>query len=265
MASRISSRRPFSESGLHCTPDRTAPTLRLPELQTTRPTAGTISGSRKKARSSDSVSPSGRMPSVSGHAPPSEMLATTPYERARGGLSIVTVIARCGTTRTARSCITHLAALAPRCRDSSPKTPRLDPSSAWVNNKHTRNEYLLCDTGGLLLGQTVKGAQPPDQLHGVDSHDRPVPEELGENAQRDAVGGVVEGRDEDGGVGDVEICVAGREAPAVEHERRRHRETHHLGPRAVLQTHPLQALAVLLEGTVVRLAGILLPAEHERA
>ena len=57
----------------------------------------------------------------------------------------------------------------------------------------------------------MERAQPPHQVEGVDADDRPVGDELAEDAEGDAIGGIVEGGPQGGGVADVEVGVAGRE------------------------------------------------------
>ena len=58
-------------------------------------------------------------------------------------------------------------------------------------------------------------------------------------SQRDAVVWVVEGGDDDGGVADVKIGVAGGQTIAVVKNRRGHGQGHNLDFRAVFQTHAL--------------------------
>jgi hypothetical protein len=53
--------------------------------------------------------------------------------------------------------------------------------------------------------------KPQHQVNGVNAHHRPVLEQFAQNAERDAVVRVVERRDDDGGVADVEIRVARRQ------------------------------------------------------
>ena len=59
------------------------------------------------------------------------------------------------------------------------------------------------------------------------------PEQLAQDPECHAVGRVVEGRHQDGGVADVEVRVARRKPTAVEDDRRRHGQVDHLRPRAV--------------------------------
>jgi len=65
----------------------------------------------------------------------------------------------------------------------------------------------------------MDGAQAPHQVHGVDADHGPTvlaAEAFREDAERDAVVGVVEGGHQHAGVGDEEIGVAGGQAQAVE-------------------------------------------------
>ena len=75
----------------------------------------------------------------------------------------------------------------------------------------------------MFAGETVKGPEPPDQVNRMDSDDRPIREELGQDAAGEAVFGIVEGRHEDGRVRDVEVRITGRQTLAIETYRRGHR------------------------------------------
>ena len=61
-----------------------------------------------------------------------------------------------------------------------------------------------------MLGEAMEGAEAPGEVDGVDADDGPVGEAIGEDFQRDAVVRIVEGWNEDSGIGDVKIRVAGR-------------------------------------------------------
>ncbi len=76
--------------------------------------------------------------------------------------------------------------------------------------------------GGLLLRHAVERAESPDQFDAVDSDDPSVRKALGQGTQRDAVVRIVERRNQNHVVGDVEIRVACRKPLAVEVERRGH-------------------------------------------
>src|SRR5262245_8996303 len=70
---------------------------------------------------------------------------------------------------------------------------------------------LLSRAGGsvlarwLLLGQAVQRAEPPYEVDGMDTDHLAVGEQLGQRAQGNTVGGIVEGGREHGVVGDLEI------------------------------------------------------------
>ena len=70
----------------------------------------------------------------------------------------------------------------------------------------------------------MQGAESPDEIDGMDADDFAIGKELSENSERDAVVGIVEGRDEDKAVGDVEVGVAGGEALIAEDNRARQRQ-----------------------------------------
>ncbi len=111
----------------------------------------------------------------------------------------------------------------------------------------------------------MDGPEPPDEIHRVDADDRAIGEELAEDAEGEPVFRVVEGRDEDGRVADVEVRVGGREAPPVEEKRRGHRDKGDFDLRAILEPQALEPLAVLLEGGVVLVGAVLLAAENDGA
>src|ERR1700757_4957882 len=56
----------------------------------------------------------------------------------------------------------------------------------------------------LLLGHTMQRAEAPDQVAGVDGNDFAGREELGQNVEREAVVRVIEYRDENNAIRDVE-------------------------------------------------------------
>ena len=58
--------------------------------------------------------------------------------------------------------------------------------------------------------------RPHTRSTAVDADDFAVGKQLGEDAERDAVVGVVEGGHQHEAVGDVEVCIAGRQALAAE-------------------------------------------------
>src|SRR5204863_309089 len=95
--------------------------------------------------------------------------------------------------------------------------------------------------------------------------DRPILDQLREDAERDAVLGVVERRHQDGSVRDVKVRITRGEALALEVERRRHRQIDHIDLGPVFESHPLKTLAVFLEWPVVRIVRVRLPAQYDRA
>ena len=70
-----------------------------------------------------------------------------------------------------------------------------------------------------------------------------IGKELGQGIERDAVGRIVEGRDEHQAVGDVEIGVAGRQPLAVEDDRPGHGQLDDAQRLSILVACRLQALA----------------------
>src|SRR5689334_20853947 len=64
----------------------------------------------------------------------------------------------------------------------------------------------------LLLRQTMQCPEAEDQVAAIDADDLAVREDLGQCIEGDAVGRVVEGRNKDDPIGDVEVRVAGRQS-----------------------------------------------------
>src|SRR4029077_14595681 len=81
-------------------------------------------------------------------------------------------------------------------------------------------------------------------------------EDFSQQVKREAVVGVVEDRDQNAAVGDIEIPVAGREAPAFEYDRRGHGDFDDLERLSVLIGGSLEAAQVLSQGCVVLVAAI---------
>ena len=109
----------------------------------------------------------------------------------------------------------------------------------------------------------MQRAEAQDQIHGVNAHDGAVLEQLAQNAERHAVVRVVEGGDDDGGVADVKIRVAGGQPHFVEEERRWHGQFHDFGLAAVFEAQVLDALPVFGERLVIDVARIFFADEHE--
>ena len=76
---------------------------------------------------------------------------------------------------------------------------------------------------GLLLRHAVQSAQAPNEVYTVDTGDFPAREALSQDIQCEPVIRIVEGRDEDDSIGDIEVRIAGRKPYAVEVKRSRHR------------------------------------------
>src|SRR5439155_19253618 len=74
----------------------------------------------------------------------------------------------------------------------------------------------LADLTRLLLRHAVQRAEAEHEVAGVDADHRPRRKESGEDGERLPVADVVEGRDEDRRVGDIEVRVARRQPLAAE-------------------------------------------------
>ena len=106
------------------------------------------------------------------------------------------------------------------------------------------------------MREAVERAEAPDEIDCVDPDDGVCGEQLREDAEGDAVLGVIERGDEDAVVGAIEIGVAGGEADAVEMEGGRHGEIDDGELAAVGVGCALKAFAVLGERPVVRIAAV---------
>ena len=109
----------------------------------------------------------------------------------------------------------------------------------------------------------MKGSEAPDEVYGVDSDDLASGETLGEEVEGVAVVGVVEGGDEDDGVGDVEVGVAGGEALVFEEDGFGHGEFADVEGLAVEVAGLAEADEVFGEGQVIFVGGVGLDAGED--
>src|SRR5687767_579926 len=79
----------------------------------------------------------------------------------------------------------------------------------------------------LLLGETVKSPQSPDEIDAVDADDLTISRTFCEDAERFAIAPVVEGRHEQDTITHVEVGVARWKAHAVHHHGPREGKTDH--------------------------------------
>ena len=86
--------------------------------------------------------------------------------------------------------------------------------------------------------------ETPDQIPGVDADDVAIGEEVCEDIERHTIIGIVEDRDENNSVGDVEVSIAGGQAAALEDHRTRHRQFDHTQWFAILIGSSTQATQV---------------------
>src|SRR5256885_4611566 len=105
------------------------------------------------------------------------------------------------------------------------------PEATWTLGSDTRLRLGVCQLhsrlkGWLLLCQAMQRPQPPHQIHRVNSHDRPILDQLREDAKRDAVLGIVERRHEDGPIRDVKVRIARGEALALDRKSTRLNSSH---------------------------------------
>src|SRR5262249_11995554 len=109
-------------------------------------------------------------------------------------------------------------------RAANMKPPEFGCGTAQAGESVAKKLSRLSGGRGQLLGHAVDGAKAQDQIAAVDADDFAVRQKFRQGVERDPVVGIVEYRHEDNSVGDVEISVAGRQALAVEKDRRGHGE-----------------------------------------
>ena len=97
----------------------------------------------------------------------------------------------------------------------------------------------------LLLRKAMQCSQAPYEIHGVNPDHWPAGK-FSQDAQRDSVVRIVEGRNEDGGVTDIEVRIARGKAPTLEVNRGRHGQRDHFGLRSIFKPEVLNALPVLV-------------------
>ena len=83
---------------------------------------------------------------------------------------------------------------------------------------------VLFSEGRLLLGHAVDRAESPYQVSAVDPDNVAIGENIGKSVERNSVVRIIEHRNQDGAISDVEIRITSRQAAAFEINRRRHRK-----------------------------------------
>src|SRR5882762_2403444 len=116
----------------------------------------------------------------------------------------------------------------------------------------------------LLLRHAVHRAQPPYQVAGINGDHPPGREEFSQSVQRDAVIRIIEYGYEYDAVGDVEICVAGREPSPFKHNRPGHRQLDNVEGLAVLIMRGFESAEIVAERLVVHIFRIGLNHSHYR-
>src|ERR1700691_584846 len=111
----------------------------------------------------------------------------------------------------------------------------------------------------------MNGAESPDQINGMDSDYGACGEQIAENAESYTVPRIVECRHQHGRIRDVEVCVAGGEAHALEKERRRHGQLNDVHFGSVFQPCLAQALPIFFERPVVLLTRVFLATKDDSA
>ncbi len=102
----------------------------------------------------------------------------------------------------------------------------------------------------------MERTESPDKIYGMDADDFAVGKKLGENAQRNAVVGIMESRHQDEAVGDIEVGVAGRKALPAKYDGAWQRQLDNCELPAVTAAGGFEAGKVVGEGFVVGVFGI---------
>ena len=102
-----------------------------------------------------------------------------------------------------------------------------------------------------LLRHAVEGAESPDEVAGINWHDVAARKHIGQGVECDAVVGIVEDRDQHRSIRDIEIRVAGGQAPAFEDDWARHRNFYHVEALAILIARGSQASEVVVERGII--------------
>src|SRR5438093_9431516 len=192
----------------------------------------------------------------------------------------VQVACRGSPRQTARRVALHMRRRRPRRGAVTPavRRPAREPSSLPSLGKEDRGARTMRRrkerqgrrTGstalrGLLLGQAVERPEAEHEVDGMDPDHWPRREERGQHGQRLAVARVVEGRDEDRRVRDIEVGVARGQPLAGEGDRGWHRKRDDAQPPSVLVGHAREARAVVAQGLVVGIRWIAFLGDHHRA
>jgi hypothetical protein len=104
----------------------------------------------------------------------------------------------------------------------------------------------------LLLREAVKSAKAPDEFAAIDGDDLASGEGLVERGDGPGIVLAAIDRKEDGGVRDVEICVAGGEALALAFHAGWHGERENMERLAARESHDVESVEVALEGLEIR-------------
>jgi len=103
----------------------------------------------------------------------------------------------------------------------------------------------------LLLCHAVLRAEPPDEVDCINADDLTIRKKLGENSQGNSIVRIVKCGDKDQSVGDVEVCIAGRESLVPEDYGSRQRQFNDRELFSLKGTSGLQAFEVLGKRLVV--------------
>src|SRR5664280_3800133 len=114
----------------------------------------------------------------------------------------------------------------------------------------------------LLLRHAVQRAQSPDEVPAINPDNLTIGKYCGEGIECDPIVGIAEYGHKHQLVGDVEIGIAGGQAPSTKVYRSRHWQLHHAQRMARLVGALLQPSEVVAQGLVVGIAGVRLIGRH---
>src|SRR5438874_5086760 len=169
--------------------------------------------------------------------------------------------------RPRRGAVTPAVRRPAREPSSLPSLGKEDRGARTMRRRKERQGRRTGSTAlrGLLLGQAVERPEAEHEVDGMDPDHWPRREEPGQHGQRLAVARVVEGRDEDRRVRDIEVGVARGQPLAGEDDRGGHRKRDDAQPPSVLVGHAREARAVVAQGRVVGIRWIAFLGDHHRS
>lgn len=114
------------------------------------------------------------------------------------------------------------------------------------------------------MRKTMQRAESPDQVYCMNAYNMTLRKQLAQDTQRTAVLWVIEGRNKDNVVGNVEIGITGGQADASKKKRGGHGDINNRQGLSPIQTYTLKAFTVFFQSAVIIIVGILFPTQNDR-